>query len=198
MRRDPSELITPVRPMGKIAIQREALAVLAKLFPEGLETPCAVPILRFLEEDLEFEYNMRFVVRSSTWPTEGGARPKEHPDGAGIALDQDRFNLLRRDNRRARFTAAHEFGHVLLHLDQLRVAWQGDLPYFAGLIPRGKLCKPYMDPEWQADTFANQLLLPEPMLKRVISLGWSEFRIADVFKISRSALDIRLNFPRAA
>lgn len=198
MRTSPTDLITPVRPMTKVAIQQEALAILARLYPEALETPCAVPILRFLEEDMEFEYGLRLVVLESMWPREGGARPQEHPDGAGISFSQDRFDLLCRDNVSARFLGAHEFGHAMLHLDQLQVERQDGVPRFAGLKLRSQV-KPYMDPEWQADTFASHLLLPEPMLRLVVNdLGWSESRIAGVFKVPRVTIEIRLSPPRAA
>ena len=198
MRTLPTNLITPVKAMSKAAIRSRALEVLQRLSPESLERPRSVPILRIIEEDLELEFGYRFGIRQSHWAIEGGARPREHPDGAGISLSQDRFDLLVRDNVSARFMAAHELGHIFLHIDQLLVEWRDEIPVFVGQVMSANV-KPYRNPEWQANAFASQLLVPEPCLQMALNkFGPDERRLADLFKVPADTIDFRISSRRAA
>lgn len=53
---------------------------------------------------------------------------------------------------RDRFTLCHELGHYLLHQPQC-------MSYARGEVPR------YMQPEWQANTFAGELMAPYNLVK---------------------------------
>lgn len=53
---------------------------------------------------------------------------------------------------RDRFTLCHELGHYLLHRPEV-------MSYARGSIPR------YKDPEWQANTFAGELMAPYDIVK---------------------------------
>lgn len=55
---------------------------------------------------------------------------------------------------RDRFTLCHELGHYLLHQPQF-------MSYARGEIPR------YMQPEWQANTFAGELMAPYDLVKNM-------------------------------
>lgn len=60
-------------------------------------------------------------------------------------------------NGRDRFTIAHELGHLFLHRDvELTLARSG---------PWEKEIPPYRDPEWQANTFASEFLIPHDMVQ---------------------------------
>jgi len=86
-----------------------------------------------------------------------------------------------KDERRRRFTIAHEIGHFVLHPDrQLRergggvnAAWEGQ--------------------EREADQFAAELLMPEPLVRQaVLEHGADAARLADRFQVSRQAMQTRL------
>ena len=53
---------------------------------------------------------------------------------------------------RDRFTLCHELGHYLLHQPEF-------ISYARGDVPR------YRDPEWQANTFAGELMAPYGLVK---------------------------------
>lgn len=76
----------------------------------------------------------------------------------------------------ARFTLAHELGHFILHRDQGLAFGR---PAMNGSIPA------YKNSEWQADTFARHLLVPEDMAK-----GMNSLEIAAVFDVSRQVAAI--------
>lgn len=55
-------------------------------------------------------------------------------------------------NPRDRFTLCHEVGHYFLHQPE-------SISFPRGSVPR------YMDPEWQANTFAGELMAPYELVK---------------------------------
>jgi len=98
----------------------------------------------------------------------------------GLTVPADRAIYLREDvyeravegQGRDRFTAAHELGHYLHHLD---------VPIkFHRSTTR---LKPYVDSEWQADTFAGALLMPPDRMRLCQSLA----EVSERFGVSRSA-----------
>lgn len=84
----------------------------------------------------------------------------------------------RRSYKRGAFTLIHELGHYLLHYLQsdvrlTRVADDANVP-------------PYCDPEWQADTFASEFLMP---YYGCINLQPEEIR--KTYHVSRRAAEVR-------
>ena len=82
---------------------------------------------------------------------------EEMPDMAGLAtyggertiyLSDSTYESLAKDDPEARHTAAHEFGHMVLHSHQT--------PVMAKRITNDLR----FDPEWQADRFADYWLMP--------------------------------------
>lgn len=65
------------------------------------------------------------------------------------------YELALKNHGRHRFTIAHEVGHYFLHRTGVVLARQSS---------NVKL-KPYLDPEWQANTFASELLIPQKLIK---------------------------------
>lgn len=86
----------------------------------------------------------------------------------------------RRSFRRGAFTLIHELGHYLLHYLQndVRLTRVSDSAY----VP------PYCDPEWQADTFASEFLMP---FEECINM--SEEEIRKQYHVSRMAAEVRYN-----
>jgi Zn-dependent peptidase ImmA (M78 family) len=87
---------------------------------------------------------------------------------------------------RQRFTAAHELGHCLCHLERGEVrgffSCTGDLLVSESLFER------------QANAFASELLMPRVLVKRIIRAGCHRISsLADAFKVSKEAMHWRLS-----
>ena len=68
--------------------------------------------------------------------------------GKGIMqIREDTYDGAVGGNPRDRFTLSHELGHFLLHTPDRVSFARGEVPA-------------YMDPEWQANTFAAELMAP--------------------------------------
>ena len=86
----------------------------------------------------------------------------------------------RRKYRRGAFTLIHELGHYLLHYLQddiklARVSDEVEVPI-------------YRNPEWQADTFASEFLMP---FDECIHMSVEEIR--KTYHVSRQAAEVRFN-----
>ena len=83
---------------------------------------------------------------------------------------------------RARFTITHELAHVLLHSDKRTTLYRdkmGDVDH---------IYNKYVDPEWQADELAAELLAPVNEC-----IGLSTLEIMQKFEISKEAARIRFD-----
>lgn len=72
-----------------------------------------------------------------------------------IRIREDVYEGACNDKGRDRFTVAHEVGHALLHCGQISLNRQApdiDIPTFR-------------DPEWHAQAFAGELLIPFHLIK---------------------------------
>jgi Zn-dependent peptidase ImmA (M78 family) len=77
-----------------------------------------------------------------------------------IRLREDVYDGLYRDRGRDRFTAAHELGHYIMHRA---------VPIVFHRQEHGKL-DVYRDSEWQANTFAGDLLMPRSLALQCCSI----------------------------
>lgn len=80
--------------------------------------------------------------------------------------------------RRGTFTLMHELGHYFLHYlqNEVKLSRVADNIY----VPR------YQDPEWQADVFASEFLMP---FKECVSMNPEEIR--NIYHVSRKASQVR-------
>jgi Zn-dependent peptidase ImmA (M78 family) len=115
-----------------------------------------------------------------------------------VTLPPHVYEGLEATDGRSRFTAAHEFGHVVLHAAQLaptNTRFQSGT-VDAPLLARRSQLKPFRDPEWQADTFAAALLMPRAMVRIIFDATQPTTRIvrliAQQFEVSREAAKLRL------
>ncbi|ETI96838.1 MAG: hypothetical protein Q606_CBAC00012G0004 [Intestinibacter bartlettii DORA_8_9] len=135
------------------------------------------PIVTFLEKNLgEIDEDFSF-----------GILPKNKMgNNHGLTDSRDNTILIREDvyfnaineNGRDRFTMAHELGHYLMHT-------RDELVFTRNQI---KL-KSYEDSEWQANTFASELLMPEYLITKYDNI----FTLMNRFGVSKSAAKVRLN-----
>lgn len=112
-------------------------------------------------------------------------RPKEEmKNNHGLTYPEQQIMVIREDvylgaidgNGRDRFTLAHELGHFILHRG-------------LGLARTPSNGHPiYMDSEWQADTFAGELLMPI----NKVSLCSSLEEFANRFGVSLEAAKTRV------
>jgi predicted transcriptional regulator len=85
------------------------------------------------------------------------------------------------DDRRRRFTIAHEIGHFVLHPELQRPERGGRVNEAGRVLER------------EADAFAAELLMPEHLIRQaVLEQGTDVARLADRFEVSRQAMQTRL------
>lgn len=100
------------------------------------------------------------------------------PDEYTILIREDVFDAASEGKPRARFTMAHEFGHLLMH--------SGVSPQLART--KSPIHHWEYDSEWQADTFAAELLMPAD---QVVARCKTIQDIQNIFNVSWKAASIR-------
>ena len=112
------------------------------------------PIIEFIElvlPKIDKEFDLEIVETSELPPN---TYALTYPDDKIIKIRADVYYGACANQGRARFTIAHELCHYLLH-DEENISFarsKSDIPK-------------YMDPEWQANTFAAELLAPGYLIK---------------------------------
>lgn len=71
-----------------------------------------------------------------------------------MVVREDVYDLAYSGNGRHRFTIAHELGHYVLHQDGVKLC----------RVDGNKRIESYLDPEWQANTFASAILMPRHLI----------------------------------
>ncbi len=105
-----------------------------------------------------------------------GCESLTYPDEKTIKIPQSVYVAAVDGDCRARFTLAHELGHLLKHKEMT-----------GGVFARGNDSIPaYRDPEWQANTFAAELLSPADLVK-----GMSIEEIVEKFGVSHECAYIQ-------
>ena len=156
-----------VKPMS-----RKEIRLIATKFRElfGLENMLFFPIVHFLEWCLP-ELGMNFEILSVY----------EMKDIYGLTNTNENTLYVREDvyigavenKPRDRFTLCHELGHFLLHTPDRVCFARGNIPA-------------YRDPEWQANTFAGELMAPYKLTCRM-----DVNEIADKCVMSKQAAEIQ-------
>jgi hypothetical protein len=100
-----------------------------------------------------------------------GAEGRTDRDEPVITLSAGTYASLGRGEPRARMTAAHELGHLLMHYDQ---------PVFYYRTRSRDCC---FDPEWQAEYFAGALLMPREAMTNFKTVS----KVMGAFGVSRAA-----------
>ncbi len=157
-------------PMSREEIEEVAWGARSAL---GLQPFDRAPMAKILEFVLP-ELISKFEVRVAEAGRLGGAEAITDAFRPMITFSASTYNGLCRDRARPRMTAAHELGHLLLHTGQTGYAFM-------------RSQDPQLDPERQADIFAEAFLMPECAFRRVKSIH----EAMSVFGVSKDAATFR-------
>ncbi len=182
-----------VRARSRVNIEAMAQCFLDLVVPHCLQEPQPVPMVEIFDQILPRELGFSPHIRQLT-PGLGGYT---HCAEKTVTLDVDVYAGLEEGDGRSRFTAAHEVGHVVLHAEELAPSGAllvNGLP--KPVLARRSELKPYLDPEWQADCFAAALLMPEPLVRRIVRKGpgypTTAMTLMRVFAVSHEAAKKRI------
>jgi len=156
------------------------------VYPELLKTPTHFPLDYFLEFKMRKCLGFDYDVQDLPDHIEATTDPRERV----VVLAEQTYDDLVSGVPRARFTVAHEIGHIILHakfLQELIIAEKGVLKLQRGEIPA------YRDPECQANALASSLLMPTIHVVKLIETGKSYKDMADIFNVSYEAAKNRIN-----
>lgn len=149
-----------------------------------IDAPMPAPLVELFEGGLTRLLGISYGV-DELRGTEAFFDPKNNE----LILSEETYHGLLRHEGRARFTLAHEIGHIVLHR-----------PYFkeiqrdhrrAILLRRGDL-KPYQNPEKQADVFASELLLPRRHVVALLNDGAELEDLVRIFRVSFDAARVKI------
>ena len=136
-------------PMSREGIRQITTQIREKL---NLSSIFYFPIIHFIEKAMPFLYEgfaYDYVDVSEMPGRYAEALPQENL----MRIREDVYYNALKNIGRDRFTLAHEVGHFILH-GEGRVS----LARTDSVIP------PFRDPEWQANTFAGELLAPVALI----------------------------------
>lgn len=130
------------------------------------------PIVHFIEWVLatpESGMDFEIVPEEEMYDTYGTTNTGKNK----MIIREDVYNRAVQGNPRDRFTLCHELGHYLLHQPE-------NITYARGNIPA------FRNPEWQANTFAAELMAPGYLIQNM-----SVSEIVEKCGISRQAAEIQ-------
>lgn len=87
-----------------------------------------------------------FIIKEASYM--GNTEAAMSPDSMKMYIREDVYEALQAGDSRARFTIAHEIGHLILH-DGIALGRDNGIPH-----------KIFADSEWQANVFGAELLAP--------------------------------------
>ena len=124
----------------------------------------------------EFE-EYSFMVVDGSDPSMQGKWAFTDPERKSICISQEIYDKACENDPQARFTIAHELGHIFLDHKRDAVFARNNVN---AEIPA------YRDSEWQADTFAAELLMPAELAR-----GKRAKEMEALFGVSASAAQAR-------
>lgn len=155
-------------------MSRKSIREFAKEFRRllGLEDVMYFPIVRFIEWYLpQLGMNYEILTIAEMNDTYGLTNTKRNV----LYIREDVYCGAIAGNPRDRFTLCHELGHFLLHTPERVSFARGNIPA-------------YMNPEWQANVFAGELMAPYNL-----TYGMSVDEMMKECGMSRQAATIQYN-----
>lgn len=131
-----------------------------------------VEVIELLAADEKEEFDYEIVSPSEMTDTYGTTNTYSNI----MRIRENVYEGAVKGNPRDRFTLCHEFGHWLLHQSE-------NISFARGIIPT------YCDPEWQANTFAAELMIPSHLVQNM-----SLEDIVDRCGVSYSCADIQRKY----
>jgi len=105
----------------------------------------------------------------------GEEEARTYPNEKHIVISNSVYEAAADGEGRARFTIAHELGHLDLHKDQKPMFSRGEHKIFE-------------DSEWQADTFASEFLMDSRFITSIDSIQ----DVMKKFGVSKTAAGLKL------
>ena len=131
-----------------IPLSRKNIRKIARLIREsiGISDEEAFPVIPFLERALDkFDYNYDICEEEELRDNYALTIPSKKI----LKIREDVYLRAMNNVPRDLFTISHEFGHAFLHDNDTIALARGE-----------EKIKAYEDPEWQANTFAAELMAP--------------------------------------
>ena len=143
----------------------------------GLQEQLYFPILEFVEEVIpKIDSDFVFIVEEKNNMIDKYAY-YDHVKNE-MVVREDVYDMAYAGNGRHRFTIAHELGHYILHQDGVKMC----------RIAGNERLVAYLDPEWQANTFASAILMPKHLID-----GMAAYEISIKCGTSSQAAEIAYN-----
>lgn len=194
-----SEGILSMPPLSRRVIHALAEEFLGACAPNCLRHPFALDVAELVDTVLP-RNNIHVSPGSATemGDAEGLTDPEGGPE-IEILVAADQYNRLAIAGpaaNRARATVCHELGHALLHVPVIRARQR--LPHSKLLLKRKspEQVKIYRQPEWQAWTFAEAVLMPTRTI-RMLPLVTARI-LASTYGVSEAFAQARLRSLRMA
>jgi len=171
---------------------QEAYNLLKSVCPRLLKEPGKFPLVDFAEFQMPELLGYYLCVDKLPPYVEAETRVYSKE----LVLSEETYQALLEDDPRARFTIAHEVGHIVLHAEFLHKLNGNDSVRMVSL----KRLKPFENPEVQANVFAAALLMPrKPFLSMLSELVRKKLpkeviidKLRKTFGVSKSAVETRL------
>lgn len=162
-----------VKPLSIVKI-REKASIIRNIFDSEMKY---FPIVPFLENIMPQIFD-DFYVEICTIEEMGNCHGLACPTENCIKIREDVYVRATQGYGRDRFTLAHELGHFLMHQPQnISFARTGQVDKIEA----------YKDPEWQANTFAAELLMPIDLIDTD-----DAYIISEEFGVSPTAASLRV------
>ncbi len=163
-----------VPPLSKLHIRNFATSLRHHL---GLDRRSDFPIIDVLEFVLP-QLMDGFILQVCSREEMGANHGLTYPNKATIKLREDVYEGAVEGSGRDRFTASHEFGHMLLHTNV-------SMARSVGLSGH----RIFEDSEWQADRFAAELLMPAAVVQTCRNI----YEVTEACRVSSQAAEVRWN-----
>lgn len=164
-----------VKPLSTYEIKQAAIEC-RNSSPDFIDENGAIDVVKILElKYTKYEIVPNETLRNAYAITKSSGE---------ILISEEVYDQACDGDYRARFTIAHELGHAYMHTT---------IDGFAQGKDKACYTEIYYDSEWQANTFAAELLIPTSTLKDLLNKGVPVEVISKNFKVSKQCLEVKMH-----
>jgi hypothetical protein len=189
--------VLEVSPLSKKDIEQMTLSLVERFQPQmiGSLEPFRV------EQFLEIEIPRSFGIEVDYQVLDPWVYGFTDPINKRCVISNELADLSLDSTSHRRFlrsTIAHESGHCVMHVEQIRFRNElirlvhGKEHDVFSMKREVADIKPYRNPEWQAWRFARGLLLPLPCMRQALQKGLGVEEMAEVFDVNQRFVQVRL------